>query len=430
MKILAIKILCLFFSIATILCGCSKDSNEKENELTTSDFVFQCLEKKTITSKDFDSGSNSDTKYEVNVIGYCKKNIKEYRITIRYLDEKGRIITEDFIEAKKEQNIEAEKELTFSKTFESEYIVSSIKDVKITFWGIEYTEETHKDSSNIATTIISYIAAALIIIGFVAFFVWLIKEGNKSEEEIEKTEEEPKSKKGENTNTESNEEPEEPIETQTIDYSTFIFCTQCHSKNKPQNQYCFNCGNSLKFPLQVEEESHCKTENELKIRIMQLEAQLKLAQNSSMNSEAVEQLRTENRELHQKIDEYTANNDYRKRYPAPYLCESGHWVRSKSEREIDNFLFKHRIRYIFEKEYVYNPKSYPYYPDFYLPDYDLFIEYFGMYEDPKYNEKTKRKLDIYSQDTTKNFEFITFEDDNRLQERLAEICRKYNIPLA
>ena len=348
-------------------------------------------------------------------------------------------------------------------------------------------QETSKRKKKTAEAIGAFVIGTIIIVGFIAFFVWMIKEEKESEKEYKAAQRKQRKQEERTTNnicttcpkclainekdnkqccycgtllkndmTDEKESDQENTklsqtskqndalypqtkynctqhnnfgESNVNDYTNYIFCSQCHSKNKPQNQYCFNCGNSLKFPLQVEEESHCKTENELKIRIMQLEAQLKLAQSSSMNSEAVEQLRAENRELRQKIDEYTANDDYRKRYPAPYLCESGHWVRSKSEREIDNFLFKHRIRYIFEKEYVYNPKSYPYYPDFYLPDYDLFIEYFGMYEHPKYNEKTKRKLDIYSQDTTKHFEFITFEDDNRLQERLAEICRKYNIPL-
>jgi hypothetical protein len=57
------------------------------------------------------------------------------------------------------------------------------------------------------------------------------------------------------------------------------------------------------------------------------------------------------------------------------VTDDGHYVRSKAELIIDNFLFKNRIFHIYEKSLSGNDNSYC---DFYLPDYDLYIEYWGF----------------------------------------------------
>jgi len=284
-------------------------------------------------------------------------------------------------------------------------------------------------------------AAITILIIIIAFAIFIAKIADRDNEEIIE----------ENKQYDNNEKvlrTQETEETIKDAHSTLINCAKCQSKNIPENQYCFYCGTSLKLAFQADENptktdsqiEQLKNENKRlrtelvtkKDEIRILESKLRIAGvlNNSTENEELKELLDENRELYKKLDAYTANNDYRKRYPAPYLCESGQWVRSKSEREIANFLFQHRIRFVFEKEYTYSSKSYPYYPDFYLPDYHLFIEYFGRYEDPEYDEKTKRKLEIYSQDRENHFEYLTFENDNRMHDRLEEICRKYNIPLA
>lgn len=56
-------------------------------------------------------------------------------------------------------------------------------------------------------------------------------------------------------------------------------------------------------------------------------------------------------------------------------------VKSYGEMDIANFLFQNRITYVYEKPYPVNTSTTEfghYYPDFYLPDYDLYIEYFGV----------------------------------------------------
>lgn len=56
-------------------------------------------------------------------------------------------------------------------------------------------------------------------------------------------------------------------------------------------------------------------------------------------------------------------------------------VKSYGEMDIANFLFINGIRYEYEKAYEFdtaNEKYGQYHPDFYLPDHDIYIEYFGI----------------------------------------------------
>ena len=59
---------------------------------------------------------------------------------------------------------------------------------------------------------------------------------------------------------------------------------------------------------------------------------------------------------------------------------NGERVKSYGELDIANFLYQNQIRYEYEASYKFdtNTAEYgQYHPDFYLPDYDLYIEYFG-----------------------------------------------------
>ena len=56
-------------------------------------------------------------------------------------------------------------------------------------------------------------------------------------------------------------------------------------------------------------------------------------------------------------------------------------VKSIDEVNIANFLFLNGIKYEYERLYPYksdDPMKKPYRPDFYLPDYDIYIEHFGI----------------------------------------------------
>lgn len=55
---------------------------------------------------------------------------------------------------------------------------------------------------------------------------------------------------------------------------------------------------------------------------------------------------------------------------------SGDLVKSFAELDIANFLFLKGVRFEYERKYPHSTKAYQ--PDFYLPDYDLYIEHFGI----------------------------------------------------
>ena len=121
-------------------------------------------------------------------------------------------------------------------------------------------------------------------------------------------------------------------------------------------------------------------------------------------------------------------DDYRNKHEKPYRCEDGDYVRSKAEREIDDFFFKNRIWHEYEATYVHSETNQKYYPDFYLPDHNLYLEYFGL-NTPEYVEKRESKIQMYRSDPSIHFEYLTYEDDENIYEKLKDICIKHNIPL-
>lgn len=58
-------------------------------------------------------------------------------------------------------------------------------------------------------------------------------------------------------------------------------------------------------------------------------------------------------------------------------CDDGRKVRSRAEALISNFFYNNKIRSVYERTIYYeeNGESKTLHPDFYLPDYQLYIEY-------------------------------------------------------
>lgn len=89
-------------------------------------------------------------------------------------------------------------------------------------------------------------------------------------------------------------------------------------------------------------------------------------------------------------------------YEGRYTCKDGHIVKSKSERDIDNYLFENGIQHAYEKELPYGAKEEEIlHPDFCLPSYlgkgkDVYIEHWGYEENNiRYTNTKKFKLPIY-----------------------------------
>lgn len=113
-------------------------------------------------------------------------------------------------------------------------------------------------------------------------------------------------------------------------------------------------------------------------------------------------------------------------------------VKSYGEKDIANFLFQNGIQYIYEYSYPVdtNTSDYgQYHPDFYLPEYDIYIEYYGInrsgdvpeYFESKdgksakecYHEGMKWKRELHKENNTKLIETFAYEKmENNLLENL------------
>lgn len=82
------------------------------------------------------------------------------------------------------------------------------------------------------------------------------------------------------------------------------------------------------------------------------------------------------------------------------LAPSRNHFKSEGERKIAYFLDNHNIRYQYEPGVLVNThynKARLWYPDFYLPQFGTYIEYFGLVGKKDYDEGIKHKLSAYRQ---------------------------------
>lgn len=91
-------------------------------------------------------------------------------------------------------------------------------------------------------------------------------------------------------------------------------------------------------------------------------------------------------------------------YEGRFTCKDGHIVKSKSEREIDNYLFQNGIPHAYEKALPYGKtEKEVLHPDFFLPNYlgkgkDVWLEHWGFDDKNRDYTKTKKfKFPIYEE---------------------------------
>ena len=106
--------------------------------------------------------------------------------------------------------------------------------------------------------------------------------------------------------------------------------------------------------------------------------------------------------------------DFRKRFPANFLCSDGHWVRSKAELLIDNWLYTRHppIAHAYERRLPVTEEAYA---DFYMPIGDCYIEYWGL-DNPQYNERRRTKLELF-----RKYDFRVISLNDRDLEKLDDL---------
>jgi len=102
--------------------------------------------------------------------------------------------------------------------------------------------------------------------------------------------------------------------------------------------------------------------------------------------------------------------------------EQGHNVRSKYEKTCTVYFEKNAIDYKYEPLILLGGKQYR--PDFYLPQYDLFIEICGYNHMPHYRDRVKLKEKAYEKGGLKAL-FIYYSGRGSLEELLADALKPY-----
>lgn len=119
----------------------------------------------------------------------------------------------------------------------------------------------------------------------------------------------------------------------------------------------------------------------------------------------------------------TTNDNFRDKFPATLRTKDGHIVRSRAEVIIDNALYDYKLAHAYERKL---PIEEELYSDFFLPSENVYIEFWGMEEDPKYAERKKEKIEIY-----KKYDFKLIElndiDISNLDDHLPKKLLKFNI---
>lgn len=112
---------------------------------------------------------------------------------------------------------------------------------------------------------------------------------------------------------------------------------------------------------------------------------------------------------------------FREKFPPTIRASDGHMVRSRAEAMIDAWLYENRIVHAYERLVPVEQKMYC---DFYLPEFNLYIEFWGMENDPKYKARKEKKLNIYRQNELRLVE-IKDEHINNLDDYLTITLVKF-----
>jgi len=108
-------------------------------------------------------------------------------------------------------------------------------------------------------------------------------------------------------------------------------------------------------------------------------------------------------------------------YGVKSVTLNGEEVKSIGERRIADYFRRNKIRYVYEKELRKKGLFTNYKiscPDFYLPDYDVYVEYWGLvnadnnYTRKKYVRNMKRKMAIYYKNDVKFISIYPRNMDN------------------
>lgn len=113
----------------------------------------------------------------------------------------------------------------------------------------------------------------------------------------------------------------------------------------------------------------------------------------------------------------------RLRGTAKHRTNDGHWVRSKAEALIDNWLYVMGLVHAYERRLPIAEEAYC---DFYIPQGQVYIEYWGYENDPQYAARKQEKLKLYRANELNLLE-LSDEHIEQLDDRLPILLRKFRV---
>ena len=189
-----------------------------------------------------------------------------------------------------------------------------------------------------------------------------------------------------------------------------------------------------------------------KVKMLEDASEINIALNKILSSEKMEELETlfieQNPELMEEdeledennntIDEplISSNNNFENEIEEKKVIttDSGIRVQSNGERKIADFLFKNNISFDYDEQITLegNERNENGYktnwirPDFYLGEFNVVIEYWGMMGDLDYDRDMKKKKRLYKESKTTLIEFKK-EDLDDLEIKLTDKLRKMGV---
>lgn len=134
--------------------------------------------------------------------------------------------------------------------------------------------------------------------------------------------------------------------------------------------------------------------------------------------------------VNSKVPAYDANAaasaDRRKKYPAEFRCDNGVYVRSLSELLIAQCLYTNRVTFEYEREVYFPSCKQSALCDFYLPDYDTYIEFWGMEGNEQYEAYKLWKEPLYQRNGYRLIS-LHFEDLKNLRDNLHRKMKKIGL---
>lgn len=124
----------------------------------------------------------------------------------------------------------------------------------------------------------------------------------------------------------------------------------------------------------------------------------------------------------------STGNGFRDKYEAKQRTIDGHYVRSRAEMLIDNWLYHNGIVHAYERRLPIEEECYC---DFYIPQgagrpQAVYIEYWGMEDKPDYVARKKTKLETYRRNEIPLIELVD-ADINNLDDVLPKKLLQFKI---